>query len=130
MQFLWMLFQGLLAVLSFAASALMLNRLWRLVPVSLRSVIRNVAALALFTLGVLGSILPIMPGFVFFLLALIVVDVPQKRTAMRRLQHSWLMQRLLQSQSFAKTWRSLRRYARNSGKASSQSDRASITPSR
>jgi uncharacterized membrane protein YbaN (DUF454 family) len=124
MQFLWMLFQGLLAVLFFAASVLMLNRLWRLVPISLRSIIRNVAALVLFILGVLGSVLPIMPGFVFFLLALIVVDVPQKRAAMRRLQHHWLMQKLLQSQSFAQTWRSLRRYARkNSNAAQSQANR-------
>lgn len=130
MQFLWMLFNWLIATLSFIASALMLNRLWHLMPPSVRSITRNVAALVLFALGVLGSILPIMPGFVFFLLALVVMDVPQKRAAMRRLQHYWLMRKLLQSRSFAQTWRRVRRYARNDGQTSGQSDRASTTPSR
>lgn len=113
MQFLWMLFNWLIGALSFLASVLMLKHLWGLVPLSVRSFVRNGIALIFFILGVLGSILPIMPGFVFFLLALIVVDVPQKRAAMRQLEHRWLMQKLLQSQSFAQIWRSLRRYARS-----------------
>jgi uncharacterized membrane protein YbaN (DUF454 family) len=78
----------------------------------LRSLVRNGIALILFILGVLGSILPIMPGFVFLVLAVLVMDVPQKRVALRRLQHSWLIQKFLQNKSFAQTWRSLRRFAR------------------
>lgn len=112
MQFLWTLFRGLLAALALGASVLMLNRLWRCVPVLWRSVLRNGAALILLALGVLGSILPVIPGFVFLLLALIVMDVPQKRAALRRLEHSWLMRKLLQSKAFAQTWRALRRHAR------------------
>jgi UPF0716 family protein affecting phage T7 exclusion len=113
MQWLWTLLNALIGVLSFLASVLMLKRLWGLVPLSVRSVVRNGLALILFILGVLGSILPIMPGFVFLiLLALLVMDVPQKRIALRRLQHSWLIQKLLQNRSFAQTWRALRRFAR------------------
>lgn len=85
---------------------------------TLRSVIRNVAALVFFTLGVLGSILPIMPGLVFFVLAVLVMDVPQKRVALRRLQHSWLIQKFLQNKSFAQTWRTLRRFVRRTSRAS------------
>lgn len=118
-QFLWTLFNALIGTLSFLASVLMLRRLWGLVPLSVRGVIRNGVALILFSLGVLGSILPVMPGFVFFLLALLVMDVPQKRVALRRLQHSWLIQKLLQNKSFAQTWRNLRRFARH-GRAPSQ----------
>ncbi len=112
MQFLWMLLNWLIGALSFLASALMLKRLWGLMPLSVRSLVRNGIALIFFILGVLGSILPVMPGFVFFLLALLVMDVPQKRVALRRLQHSWLIQKLLQNRSFAQTWRSLRRSIR------------------
>jgi uncharacterized membrane protein YbaN (DUF454 family) len=96
------------------------------VPLSVRSLVRNGLALMFFVLGVLGSVLPIMPGFVFFLGALVVMDVPQKRVALRRLQHSWLIQKLLQNRSFAQTWRALRCFARGSEKghaASSQVDR-------
>ncbi len=88
----------------------MLKHLRGLMP--LHSVVRNGIALIFFILGVLGSILPIMPGFVFFLLALLVMDVPHKRVALRRFQQSWLGRKLLQNKSFAQTWRSLRRYAR------------------
>ena len=112
MQFLWTLFNALIGALSFLASALMLKRLWGLMPLSVRSVVRNGLALIFFILGVLGSVLPIMPGFVFFLGALLVMDVLQKRVALRRLQHSWLVQKLLQNRSFAQTWRALRRFAR------------------
>jgi uncharacterized membrane protein YbaN (DUF454 family) len=87
-------------------------------PLSVRSVVRNGLALILFILGVLGSVLPIMPGFVFFLLALLVMDVPQKRIALRRLQHSWPIQKLLRNRSFAQTWRALRRFARRTSRAS------------
>ncbi len=112
MQFLWTLFNALIGVLSFLASALMLKRLWGLVPLSVRSVVRNGLALVFFILGVLGSILPVMPGFVFLLLGVLVMDVPQKRVALRRLQHSWLIRKLLENRSFAQTWRALRRSAR------------------
>lgn len=118
MQFLWTLLNALVGTLSFLASVLMLKRLWGLVPLSVRSLVRNGIALVLFILGVLGSILPIMPGFVFFLLALLVMDVPQKRVALRRLQHNWLIQKLLQNKSFAQTWRSLRRFVRRTSRAS------------
>lgn len=90
----------------------MLKCLWSLIPLSLRTAVRNGIALILFILGVIGSIVPIMPGFVFLVLALLVMDVPQKRVALRRLQHRWLIQKLLQNEAFAQTWRSLRRYAR------------------
>lgn len=113
MQFLWTLFNALIGALSFLASVLMLKRLWGLMPLSVRSLVRNGIALIFFILGVLGSILPVMPGFVFFLLALLVMDVPQKRVVLRRLQHSWLIRKLLRSKSFAQTWRGLRRYARS-----------------
>ncbi len=119
MQVLWTLFNALIGTLSFVASVLMLKRLWGLVPLSVRSLVRNGIALVFFILGVLGSILPVMPGFVFFLLALLVMDVPQKRVALRRLQHSWLIQKLLRNRSFAQTWRILRRYARSNGRVSS-----------
>ncbi len=112
MQFLWTLFNALIGTLSFLASVLMLKRLWGLMPLSVRSLVRNGIALIFFSLGVLGSILPVMPGFVFFLLALLVMDVPQKRVVLRRVQHSWLIQKLLQNRSFAQTWRSLRRSIR------------------
>ncbi|MCL6641829.1 MAG: hypothetical protein K6T71_00690 [Candidatus Bipolaricaulota bacterium] len=118
MQFLWALFNALIGVLSFLASALMLKRLWGLVPLSVRSVVRNGLALMFFILGTLGSILPVMPGFVFFLLGVLVMDVPQKRIALRRLQHGWLIQKLLQNRSFAQTWRALRRFARRTNRAS------------
>jgi UPF0716 family protein affecting phage T7 exclusion len=118
MPWLWTLLNALIGVLSFLASALMLKRLWGLVPLSVRSVVRNGLALILFILGVLGSVLPIMPGFVFLLLALLVMDVPQKRIALRRLQHSWPIQKLLQNRSFAQTWRALRRFARRTSRAS------------
>ncbi|MCX8103279.1 MAG: hypothetical protein N3E42_02405 [Candidatus Bipolaricaulota bacterium] len=111
-QFLWTLFNALIGTLSFLASVLMLKRLWGLMPLSVRGVVRNGIATIFFILGVLGSILPVMPGFVFLLVGLLVMDVPQKRVALRRLQHSWLMRRLLQNKSFAQTWRSLRRFAR------------------
>ncbi len=112
MQFLWTLFNALIGALSFIASALMLKRLWRLMPLSVRSLVRNGIALVFFILGMLGSILPVMPGFVFFLLALLVMDLPQKRVALRRFQQSWLGRKLLQNRSFAQTWRSLRRSLR------------------
>jgi UPF0716 family protein affecting phage T7 exclusion len=112
MPWLWTLLNALIGTLSFLASALMLKRLWGLVPLSVRSVVRNGLALILFILGVLGSILPVMPGFVFLILGVLVMDVPQKRIALRRLQHSWLIQKLLQNRSFAQTWRALRRFAR------------------
>jgi UPF0716 family protein affecting phage T7 exclusion len=112
MPWLWTLFNALIGTLSFLASALMLKRLWGLVPLSVRSVVRNGLALILFILGVLGSILPVMPGFVFLILGVLVMDVPQKRIALRRLQHSWLIPKLLQNRSFAQTWRALRRFAR------------------
>ncbi len=118
MQFLWTLFNALIGTLSFLASVLMLKRLWGIVPLSVRSLARNGIALILFILGVLGSILPVMPGFVFFLLAVLVMDVPQKRVALRRLQHSWLIQKLLQNKSFAQTWRSLRRFVRRTSRVS------------
>ncbi len=119
MQFLWTLFNALIGVLSFLASVLMLKRLWGLIPLAARSIVRNGIALIFFILGVLGSILPVMPGFVFLILAVLVMDVPQKRVALRRLQHSWFIQKLLQNKSFAQTWRSLRRFARRISRASS-----------
>lgn len=113
LQFLWWLFRVLLAALAFISSALMLRRLWEIVPVALRRSLRNGLAVVFVILGIIGWILPVMPGFVFWLLALGVVDVPHKRAALRRLQHSRVVQRFLQSPSFAKSWRTLRRHARN-----------------
>jgi UPF0716 family protein affecting phage T7 exclusion len=113
MPWLWTLFNALIGALSFLASVLMLKRLWGLVPLSVRSFVRNGLALIFFLIGVLGSILPIIPGFVFFLVALLVMDVPQKRVALRQLQRSWLIQKLLRNRSFAQTWRALRRFARH-----------------
>ncbi|MCS7274415.1 MAG: YbaN family protein [Candidatus Bipolaricaulota bacterium] len=124
MQFLWTLFNALIGTLSFLASVLMLKHLWAMVPVPMRSVVRNGLALVFFVLGVLGSVLPVMPGFVFFLLALLVMDVPQKRVALRRLQHSWIVQRCLRSPSFARSWRRLRRYARDPHEFIKESDQS------
>ncbi|MCI2430392.1 YbaN family protein [Candidatus Acetothermia bacterium] len=122
MHFLWTLFQGLLATFSFVASVLMLKRLWRLVPVPWRRRIRNGLAAILIVVGIIGSILPVMPGFVFLLLAFLILDVPHKRVALRRLQHSWVMQRCLRSPSFAKSWRRLRRYLKDPHEFIKQSD--------
>jgi hypothetical protein len=58
MPWLWTLLNALIGALSFLASALMLKRLWGLVPLSVRSVVRNGLALILFILGVLGSVSP------------------------------------------------------------------------
>jgi hypothetical protein len=55
MPWLWTLLNALIGTLSFLASVLMLKRLWGLVPLSVRSVVRNGLALILFILGVLGS---------------------------------------------------------------------------
>lgn len=108
----WWLLRALLTALAFMAAVLMLRPLWRLVPGDIRRIIRNVLAVVFIVLGLIGWLLPVMPGFVFWLLALLVLDLPQKRMALRRLQHSWLVRKLLQRESFAKSWRILRRYAR------------------
>jgi hypothetical protein len=118
MLFLRNLGSALLAILAVLGSALRLGRLWRTIPGPIRMIIRNVLGGILILIGLIGWILPVLPGYPFLIPGLLLLDLPQKRAMLRRIQHSWMMQRLLQNATFAKLWRQVRRQAKNSERAS------------
>ncbi len=101
---------------AFAAigSFLMLGKLWRLIPGLLRLLIRNFLGVILIIIGLIGWILPIVPGYPFLIPGLLLLDFRQKRIFLRRVQHFWLIEKFLQNQMFAHLWRQVRRQAKNS----------------
>jgi uncharacterized membrane protein YbaN (DUF454 family) len=58
----------------------------RPVPHPVLRVVRNVGGLLLVLFGLVGFVLPIIPGFVFVIAGLTLIDLPQKQAAHRWLQ--------------------------------------------
>jgi hypothetical protein len=114
MIFLRHLWTAIVAGLAAIAAVLMLGRLWRAIPGRVRTILRNIVGCILILIGIIGAILPIIPGHPFWIPGLLLLDFPQKRVALRRLQHSWPMRLLLQNQMVAQLWRHVRRQAKNS----------------
>jgi hypothetical protein len=78
-------------------------------------VVRNITG-ALLMLAGLVMALPFAPGpgIPTIIAGFLLLDFPRKRAAVRWLQHSWLIQRLLAYGAFARFWRQFRRQTKNS----------------
>jgi uncharacterized membrane protein YbaN (DUF454 family) len=114
MLFLQRLLAWLAVALATIGSFLMLGKLWRLIPGPIRMIIRNTTGIILIIIGLIGWILPILPGYPFLIPGLLLLDFRQKRVFLRRVQHFWLVQKFLQNSMFAHLWRHVRRSAKNS----------------
>ena len=89
--------------------------LWRVLPSPMRSVIRNIIGALVILVGLVMAIPGVPgPGVATVIVGLLLLDFPQKRAMLRRLQHNWVVQKFLQNQLFAKLWRHVRRQAKNS----------------
>lgn len=62
-----------------------MKRLWR-------RILRNAIGVLCLVLGVIGGVLPIMPGFVFFLAGLLLIDWPGRRWLLARMRSTKLFQ--------------------------------------
>jgi len=86
--------------------------MWKQIPkFSIKMWVRNSVGFALILIGIILWITPIVPGGFLIIPGVLLLDFPQKRAVFRRLEHSALVRRLLQSSAFAKLWRGLRRRA-------------------
>ena len=92
-----------------------LGKLWRVIPSPIRLIVRNIAGSLFILIGLVLAIPGVPgPGIPTVVVGFLLLDFPQKRAMLRRLQHSWLIQKFLRNGMFAKLWRHVRRKAKNS----------------